>query len=481
MFAMTMSIKGIIYFTGIIFILAVSITSGPGCANIVPPQGGARDSLAPLLVKANPGDSTLNFTGNKIGFTFNEFVNLQNIQENLLVSPTPKILPIVDYKLNTVSVKIRDTLEANTTYSLNFGNAIKDVNEGNIIKGFTYTFSTGKYLDSLEFRGKVLIAETGKPDSTLVVLLHTNSEDSVVIKEKPRYIARLDSQGNFHFRHLPPATFYVYALKDDGGTHRYLSEKQLFAFADSPVAIQSNNRPLTLYAWTPPNLPVATTPSTSRSGLLGRRGPGGIVEKRLKYTTNLINSQQDLTGEFIMSFDQPLQSFDSSKLSLYTDSSFIPVSAYSINRDTSARKLVLTTPWKENTLYHLIMDKDFASDTSGKKLLKTDTLSFKTKKVSEYGVLKMTLRNLDISKNPVLIFIFNASVFKSFPLSGGYFSQSLFFPGEYELRILYDANKNGKWDPGIFFGKHQQPELVRPITRKIIVKPGGDNEFEIAL
>src|SRR5262245_3766502 len=90
-----------------------------GCANIVPPQGGLRDSIPPLLIKAAPEDSTKNFTGKRITFSFDEFVDLDNVQQNLLVSPTPKAEPSVDYKLNTVTVRLRDTLEANTTYSLN--------------------------------------------------------------------------------------------------------------------------------------------------------------------------------------------------------------------------------------------------------------------------------------------------------------------------------------------------------------------------
>ena len=123
--------------------------------------------------------------------------------------------------MNTITVKLKDTLEPNTTYTLNFGNAIKDVNEGNILKNFTYIFSTGTYIDSLELRGKVLLAETGETDTTLTVMLHTNKDDSAVVKEKPRYIAKVGRQGNFDFQNLPPETFYLYALKDEGGTHRY--------------------------------------------------------------------------------------------------------------------------------------------------------------------------------------------------------------------------------------------------------------------
>jgi len=473
-----MNYRGLISFIAIIIISVSSIINGIGCANIIPPQGGPRDTLAPQLIKATPADSARNFTGTRIQFSFDEFVDLQNIQENLLVSPSPKINPLVETRLNTVTVRIKDTLEPNTTYSLNFGNAIKDYNEGNVMKGFTYTFSTGRYIDSLELHGKVVLAETGKTDSTLIVLLHTGKNDSAVVKEKPRYIARLDGKGNFVFKNLPPKTFYLYALKDEGGTHLYFNDKQLFAFADSPVVVQSKNKPVTLYAFSGKQ---AVQPASLPSLNIGnrRKGAAETADKRLRYQTNLTNYQQDLLGNFIMTFESPLRIFDSSKIRLFSDSAFNPVANYKFEIDSSNRKILLTVTWKENTLYHITLDKDFAADSSGKKLLRTDTLSFKTKPLAQYGSLQLKFRNLDLSKNPVLLFITNDLIYKSFPLGSSSFSQPLFLPGEYELRILYDENKNGKWDPGDFFGKHKQPEIVKPVERKITVKPAWQNEVEI--
>ena len=465
------------------FLLIFLISKIPvltGCANMIPPQGGPRDSLPPRLIKASPGDSTRNFTGSRITFSFNEFVELQNIQENLLVSPSPKINPIIDSKLNTVTVRIKDSLEPNTTYSLNFGSAIKDFNEGNVIKEFTYIFSTGNYIDSLELHGKVVLAETGKVDTTLVVLLHTSNADSAVVNERPRYLAKVDGKGNFVFKNLPPKTFYLYALKDEGGTRRYFNDKQLFAFANSPVTTQLKTEPVTLYAYASKPAALQTILQSLNTGNK-KKATAESADKRLRYQTNLVNKQQDLQGNFIMTFEQPLRLFDSSKIRLYTDSTFDPAAAYKFEKDSSNRKLQLTVTWKENTLYHIILDKDFAVDSFGRKLLKTDTLNFKTKKLDEYGSLQLKFRNLDLAKNPVLQFILNDLIYKSFPLNGNSFSQSLFLPGEYELRILYDDNKNGKWDPGYFFGKHKQPEIVKPVERKITVKAAWQNEVEIAL
>jgi hypothetical protein len=472
--------KRFFFFLLIILFVIQQIVVLPGCANIIPPQGGPKDSLPPRLIKASPGDSTRNFTGSRIIFSFNEFVDLQNPQENLLVSPTPRNNPNVSNKLNTVTVKLRDSLEPNTTYSINFGEAIKDFNEGNVLKGFTYIFSTGRYIDSLELHGKIVLAETGKIDSTLIVILHTSADDSAVVNEKPRYIARPDGKGNFVFKNLPPKTFYLYALKDEGGTHRYFSDKQLFAFAESPVIVGSKSETITLYAYASKQATLQTI-IQSITTVNRKKGAAESADRRLKFQTNLVNNLQDLQGNFIMTFEQPLRSFDTSKIRLYTDSSFNPVAAYKFEKDSSNRKLQLTVVWKENTLYHIILNKDFAEDSSGKKLLKTDTLSFKTKRLAEYGSLQLKFRNLDLTKNPVLQFITNDNIYKSFPLTSSSFSQLLFLPGEYDLRILYDDNKNGKWDPGEFFGKHKQPEIVRPVERKITVKAAWQNEFEITL
>jgi hypothetical protein len=483
-FAACMKYRYLISLAAIISLITISVISGTGCANIIPPQGGPRDSLPPVLVKADPGDSTRNFTGTRITFTFDEFVEVQGISENLLVSPLPVNNPVVDYKLKTVTLKIKDSLEANTTYTFNFGNAIRDFNEGNPYKNFTYTFSTGKYIDSLELNGKVILAETGKSDSTLIVMLHTSPDDSVVIKDKPRYITKVDGSGRFKFTNLPPKTFYLYALKDDGGTRRYITNKQLFAFADKPVNLKDRNDSLTLYAYAAPAASQFTTMSAALQNLKGGKGNKNAADKRLKFQASAENGQQDLLSNFYLSFDLPLRNFDSTKLRLFTDSTFTPVDQYAFKKDSTGKKiqLVLGQPgWKQNTQYHIILDKDFAEDTTGKKLLKTDTLSFKTKKQSDYGSLKIKIRSLDMSKNPVLIFLVNGNMVNSFPLSSPEFAATLFLPGEYELRILFDNNKNGIWDPGQFFGKHLQPEIAKPIGRKLNVKPGWGNEFEIAL
>ncbi len=201
----------------------------------------------------------------------------------------------------------------------------------------------------------------------------------------------------------------------------------------------------------------------------------------MRFQSTVTNDQQDILTPLVLSFELPIRKFDSSKIRLYTDSTFIPDSAYSFIQDTTGKKLTLANTWKPSTLYHIIIDKDFAEDSTGRKLFLTDTLSFTTKKTGDYGNLKLKFRNLDLTKNPVLLFVSDGKVVNSVPMTSTDLSLALFLPGEYELRFLYDENKNGVWDPGQFFGKHKQPELVKPVERKINIKPNWQNEFEIAL
>jgi hypothetical protein len=448
-----------------------------GCANIVPPMGGPRDSLPPLLVKVTPPDSSTGFNTKTITFTFDEFIDQpQDLFRNLIISPTPSIFPSVENKLRTLTVKIKDTLEPNTTYYYNFGDAIKDVNEGNVLRNFSYIFTTGTTLDTLQLGGKVILAETGGIDSTLIVMLHRSGEDSAVLKERPRYITKLDGQGKFLFQYLPAGTYYIYALKDESNTRRY-SDRALFGFADSSVAVRPGALPVTLYAFIENQPP----PAGATINFAGTRGTGTRPDdRRLRFTSNLSGNSQDLLNDLNLNFETPLRNIDTTKLQLSTDSAFIPAPA-SWQIDSLHKKLTLKTNWKENTLYNLILDKDFAEDSAGRKLFKTDTLHFTTKKQADYGSLKVTFINIDLSQNPVLQLSQNGQVVKTFPLNSNEIYQALFMPGEYDLSILFDKNKNGKWDPGQFFRSRRQPELVRPLNKKITIRANWDNEFEIRL
>jgi hypothetical protein len=458
------------------------ISSHTGCASIVPPTGGPRDSLPPVIVTLDPRDSARLFAEKKITITFNEFVQVDEPQKNLIINPTPKVNPVITIKLKTVTVAIKDTLDPNTTYSYDFGNAIKDLNEGNIFRNFRYVFSTGTSIDTLEIGGRVLIAETGKADSTLVVMLHKNMDDSAVVKEKPRYVARVDTAGYFRLRNIAPGTYRLYALKDEGGQRRFLSKEQLFAFADSAVDSRSGKHDYMMYAFLEKD--TGTGKFTSSLPTVPQKRPPPQKDRgedRLRFQTNLASGMLDLLENFQFDFTpEPLRKFDSSHV-LFTDENFKPLTGYHFKMDTSQKKVELVYPWVENTKYNVIIDTAFAEDTLGRHILKTDTILIQTKQNSDYGAVRFRFIGLKMSENPVLLFIQADDIKYKYVFKNNTFYAPLFRPGEYELRIVSDRNKNGEWDTGQFFGEHRQPEQVLRIKRKINVKANWDNEIDVQL
>jgi uncharacterized protein (DUF2141 family) len=451
-----------IFIVSLLYLLAIGNT---GCGQIGMPTGGPKDSIPPRLVNASPKINSTNVTSNKITLTFNEYVDLKEVQTNVLISPLPKKQPSIDFKLRTVTVKLKDTLLPNTTYSINFGNAIVDNNEGNPLKDFVYVFSTGNQVDSFKLTGKVIIAETGKVDSTLLALLYRKTNDSTVQKTKPDYVAKLNGDGSFSFVNLPAGSFNVYALKDGDGGKTYNSKKEIFAFADAAVSVSEKTEPVVLYA----------------SALEKEKGNSKTTKqalnKRLTYSVTAGLQGQDLLSPFELSFNNPLKKFEPEKLIL-RDSSFKPVTATRWAIDSSRSKITLTAKWQEAAAYLLVMDTTAFSDSANNHLSKIDTIRFTAKQQSDYGNVVLRFNNLDLSKHPVLQLVQGEEIKKSALLNSLEWSNKFISPGEYEIRILFDDNNNGIWDTGNYT-KKLQPEKAITLTQKLAVKANWDNERDI--
>ncbi len=465
-------------FISALLLLSFTFLLDTGCANIIPPEGGPRDSLAPLLVEAAPKDSMLNFKGNTITLSFNEYVQLDNnLQSNLVVSPNPAMQPLVTAKLRTVTIRLKDSLQPNTTYAINLGNALKDVNEGNIARNFTYVFSTGNALALDSIRGKVLLAETGGVDSTLIVVLHKNLNDTSVEKNRPDYFTRLDGKGNFVFHFLEKTSFNIFVLPDDY-SKKYDDSTKLFAFFDTIITAGTDVRPVSLFAYQQQK-PQQKTVQSSQAIPTSRDRNKPQVAKVLIYKSSLDGGRQDLLSPFTLQFDTKITQFDSSKLQ-FTDTNYNVLTGYSFVQDTSLTKFSMQYSWKEDQQFKLIMQQDAFKDSAGTMISKADTLTFLTKNESEYGSIRLRFSNLNQDRNPVLLFLQSSTIINAIPLDGSELYRKLFRPGEYELRILYDDNDNGVWDPGVYQIK-KQPEIVTQIPVKVNVKPNWDNEFNISL
>ncbi|MCR5014486.1 MAG: Ig-like domain-containing protein [Bacteroidales bacterium] len=221
------------------FLVAVVILFS-GCANMVTPTGGAKDVTPPKVVEANPENHSLNFSGNKIEISFDEFVTLDNAKQNILISPPLATSP--DFKLSNnkaVVIKFKEPLAPNTTYTINFGKAVKDFHEGNVFKDYIYSFSTGDHLDTLAVTGKVIDAANDKPVEDLMVGLYDGSRDSLFFLPTtcpPDYISKTDKEGRFTIQGLPDKKFLVFALKDMNSNLFYDMPNETVAFLDTLVA-----------------------------------------------------------------------------------------------------------------------------------------------------------------------------------------------------------------------------------------------------
>ena len=210
---------------------------------------------------------------------------------------------------------------------------------------------------------------------------------------------------------------------------------------------------------------------------------GKKEEKKLHLASSLQGGKQDLLSDLALIYDQPIDSVDSTLLQL-TDTLYRPLH-YTLSLDSTRKKFTIRyqLPWPEDTYFKLIIGKRFAVDSSGVTLLKSDTVAFKTQKESEYGSLLFRLRNFDLKRHPVIQLVQSDKIVDSIAVTGPEISRPLYHPGDYEIRVLYDTNQNGTWDPGSFFGIHRQPEIVtQPQKPKIKVRGNGwENEYDVIL
>lgn len=205
------------------------------CANKVSPTGGDKDIIPPVSTGAEPSNFSVNFKAKTVTVTFSEFIQLNDIQKNLIVSPIMDPLPEVGVKRKSMVIKLPPTLHENATYTMNFGDAIVDAHEGNAAKNFQYVFSTGPVLDSLHLSGNVFDANTLKTEKDIAVMLYADSikGDSVPYNSLPAYFSRTDSAGYFKINNISPGFYKIFALKD--GDNNYL-----FNRADEPIAFLFN-------------------------------------------------------------------------------------------------------------------------------------------------------------------------------------------------------------------------------------------------
>jgi hypothetical protein len=214
-------------------IIAVLIS----CAKISAPTGGPRDRTPPAVVKSTPPDQTKNFKGNKIETEFDEYIALDNINDKFMVSPPMKKKPRVMTRGKSVVVEFDEKLKDSTTYTFYFQDAIKDLNEGNILPNFQFVLSTGPVIDSLSVTGNLYIADNLEVPEKTQVIMYRNLQDSAVEKMLPEYITRVDPTGYFRIDNVRPGIYNLYGLKDNDNSKNYNLPEEEIAFMDSTISV----------------------------------------------------------------------------------------------------------------------------------------------------------------------------------------------------------------------------------------------------
>lgn len=208
------------------------------CAQQGSPSGGPRDETPPAVVESDPPNYSTRFDTKKILITFDEYIVLDNVNQQLIVSPPMDEKPEVKLRKKTLIIEFVDTLKINTTYTFNFGDAIKDLHEGNKLQNFEYVFSTGDVLDSLSVRGTLKYSENLEaPDEPFSIMLYDDLRDSVPLLDIPLYVGRSDDSGVFSVNNLRADVYKVFALKDANNNFLFDLPSEEIAFLDSSLIL----------------------------------------------------------------------------------------------------------------------------------------------------------------------------------------------------------------------------------------------------
>ncbi|MCF6139973.1 Ig-like domain-containing protein [Flavobacterium sp. K77] len=496
-----------------------------GCAKRGSITGGLKDTIAPVLKVSFPENFKTNFKGNEIKLVFDENIKLKNLSKQLIVSPPmknePLILPTTASK--TITIKIKDTLQPNTTYSFNFGQSIADNNEGNPLNQFKYVFSTGSYIDSLQLSGVIKSAIDKEVESFVSVMLYDVNEkytDSIVYKETPRYITNtLDSLKSFKFENLKAGKYLLVAVKDANSNNKYNPKTDKIGFIKEFVTVPND----TLYELEifKEALPFKSFKPTQASGnrlLLGHEGK--IKSKKdlpmLTLKNNSVALESMVTkfpkkdslqiwykplkadslqlavtkGTYKANFsfkikDQkkdtlrlsPLQTNDLKFRERFGFESNTPLTKVNdskisiINKsraivpftsyyDEFEQKLFLDFKKEEQENYTISLLPDAVTDFFDQK---NDSLSFKitTRSAADYGNLIVQLQNA--KSYPVLIELTNEKgevQAAEYTTEASTINFNLLEPAQYSLRAIYDTNANKEWDSGSFIEKRQAEEVI---------------------
>ena len=516
------------------------------CANRQLPMGGPRDRTPPKLLKATPLNNTRNFNAKVITLDFDEFFKINNPSQEITMTPTPAKTPEYKTRKKSLIIDLKDTLEKNTTYVINFGKAIADVNEGNILKNFTYVFSTGIHIDSLSISGNVINNETQEKQKDATVMLFTLKQDTALFgKKKPTIYTTTDSLGNFTLNNLHPDDYRIYALFEKTSNKIYDNDNELIAFLKKDIHLtrdtsniklklfkQENekfkfvdrrfdldgkmfftfNRRLSkpslkiIYPSALDNQKIVNYSKTNDTATLFmknmdfdsirvaffddgkaldstslRKGKKESFQRNLGFIFNINNDLKlKPTIPFTFKTNLPIETFDSNLISLKEDST--DVSNFTVERDTANLNLfTVKYRWKQNLNYTLTIEANAFTDIYGDKN-KRALKRFNLDKEQNYSQLTLSVTLPDTGKSYIVELLNDQkNVLRSTVIhENTSIVYKNFVTAKYRVRVIYDANKNGKWDSGNV-KRRRQPENTWVSEELISLRPNWEQQTNITV
>jgi uncharacterized protein (DUF2141 family) len=470
------------------------------CASIQPLDGGEKDVVPPKVLSVKPDSGSLNQNSDIFTFTFDEYVKTKNASQLLLISPSQKKAPTITVRKKTISIKLNDSLKANTTYTINFNGAIIDYNEGNPLEKYNYLFSTGSYIDSLKYRGYVTEIKTGNVCENCNVHLYSSQDDSTIIFNKPDYLSKTDKTGNFSFTNLPPKEFLVYVIKDENknltlDVNELVSlpviintrEERKDTFSVFPYEIKTKNKPNLIpngkpgvyqFAFKKPidetliQVHINDTASKFISNFQKDtfttyfRSKSDSIEiiitldtinypfSRPNKTKNTVDYQTIISNNQIV-FVSPnwLRKIDTSKIKLYQDSVLTQIKIDSITN----HKVVFLGDISLSKSTNVLITKGFITDTFDNQS-KSDTI-IKASQTTENPKLVLDVQLSDSINYIVQLKLGTILINQRVITSSQTITYPNISPGSYMVTLIGDRNKNNNWDTGNPFIK-LPPEVL---------------------
>lgn len=342
------------------------------CASTGNPDGGPYDETPPKFVRSLPAPNATNVQRKKVSIEFDEFIKLENPSEKVIISPPQIISPEVKAVGKRVQVTFEDSLKQNATYTIDFGDAIVDNNEGNPLGQFTYAFSTGSTIDTMEVSGTVLNAEDLEPIKGIQVGLHSNLNDTAFTRLPFDRISRTDSRGKFTIRGIAPGSYRIYALKDGNQNFLFDSKSEAIAWMDSLIVPSSTGAVRQDTVWSAIDTTKIDTILTVH---YTRFLPDDLLLRAFKEENDfqyLAKSERPKTNQFGLYFSARADSLPTLK-GLNFDERDAFVIEPNLHNDSILYWVKDTTLAERDTLSFQLTY--LATDTLGQRTARTDTLN----------------------------------------------------------------------------------------------------------